>query len=394
MSDYDALHGETRAESRHSRMFGRVASVSRAWPAVAVRLVGVTVLLLAITAVPSPWSMPTDENAPALLRAVIVSDPLPGRDGLSGSATVELLEGPRAGERLVAAVDQATDIAGSIPYRVGDEVLLAQVTDAGGGEVFAVADRSRGVALALALGLLAAAVIAIAGAVGARSLLALAVTGVVLVRFGIPALLSGVSPLVVAGAISLVVGVSSVVITEGVNRRASATIMGIGGSLAAVACISIVLDRLLAFTPFAGDADLVNLIPLLGGSVDLRGVGLAAAMIGTLGIVDDVAATQVAAVEQIRQSDQHAGALEVGHRALAIGRSHVGAVINTLPLAYFAASLPLVVATLIAPGDLANRVSTETVAVEIVRAIAGTAGVLLAMPLATASALLIGVGEE
>jgi uncharacterized membrane protein len=53
-----------------------------------------------------------------------------------------------------------------------------------------------------------------------------------------------------------------------------------------------------------------------------------------------------------------------------------------------------VVAALIAPGGLASRLSTETVAVEVVRALAGTAGVLLAMPLATASALLIGVGEE
>jgi uncharacterized membrane protein len=184
------------------------------------------------------------------------------------------------------------------------------------------------------------------------------------------------------------------VITEGLNRRATATILGIGGSLIAVALISILLDRLLAFTPFAGDSDLVNLIPILGGNVDLRGIGLAAAMIGTLGIVDDVAATQVAAVEQIRRADVRAGTLDVGSRALAIGRSHVGAVINTLPLAYFAASLPLVVAALIAPGGIASRLSTETVAVEVVRALAGTAGVLLAMPLATASALLIGVGEE
>jgi uncharacterized membrane protein len=343
---------------------------------------------------PSPWALPTDTNAPALLRAVIVSQPLPGEGGVSGSATVELLEGPRVGERLTASLDQASDIAGSIPYSEGDEVLLTQITDVGGAEVFAVADRSRGTALLIALAIFAIAVVAIAGAVGARALLALTVTGVVLVRFGIPALLSGASPLVVAGAISLVVGVSSVVITEGFNRRSTATILGIGGSLIAVAFISILLDRLLAFTPFAGDADLVYLIPILGGNVDLRGIGLAAAMIGTLGIVDDVAATQVSAVEQIRRANVRAGTLDVGSRALAIGRSHVGAVINTLPLAYFAASLPLVVATLIAPGGIASRISTETVAVEVVRALAGTAGVLLAMPLATASALLIGVGEE
>lgn len=378
---------DTRTRQRSTR-------TSRAWLGGLTRLGGALLLLTVLLVAPSPWTLPTDTGAPVLLRAVIVSQPIPGEGGSSGSATVELLEGPRSGERLTAAVDQATDIVGSIPYSTGDEVLLTQLTDASGREVFAVADRSRGGALLLVLALFALAVVGVAGAVGARSLLALIVTGITLLRFGIPALVSGASPLVVAGMIALVVGVSSVVITEGFNRRATATILGIGGSLAAVALISILLDRLLAFTPFAGDSDLINLIPILGGTVDLRGIGLAAAMIGTLGIVDDVAATQVAAVEEIRRADVRAGSLDVGRRALAIGRSHVGAVINTLPLAYFAASLPLVVTALIAPGGVMSRLSTETVAVEVVRALAGTAGVLLAMPLATASAILIGVGEE
>lgn len=378
---------ETRTRQRSNR-------TSRAWLGSLTRLGGALLLLTVLLVAPSPWTLPTDTGAPVLLRAVIVSQPIPGEGGSSGSATVELLEGPRSGDRLTAAVDQATDIAGSIPYSMGDEVLLTQLTDASGREVFAVADRSRGGALLLVLALFALAVVGVAGAVGARSLLALIVTGITLLRFGIPALVSGASPLVVAGLIALIVGVSSVVITEGFNRRASATILGIGGSLAAVALISILLDRLLAFTPFAGDSDLINLIPILGGTVDLRGIGLAAAMIGTLGIVDDVAATQVAAVEEIRRADVRADSLDVGRRALAIGRSHVGAVINTLPLAYFAASLPLVVTALIAPGGVMSRLSTETVAVEVVRALAGTAGILLAMPLATASAILIGVGEE
>jgi uncharacterized membrane protein len=378
---------ETRTRQRSNR-------TSRAWLGSLTRLVGALLLLTVLLVAPSPWTLPTDTGAPVLLRAVIVSQPIPGEGGSSGSATVELLEGPRSGDRLTAAVDQATDIVGSIPYNTGDEVLLTQLTDASGREVFAVADRSRGGALLLVLALFALAVVGVAGAVGARSLLALIVTGITLLRFGIPALVSGASPLVVAGLIALFVGVSSVVITEGFNRRATATILGIGGSLGAVALISILLDRLLAFTPFAGDPDLINLIPILGGTVDLRGIGLAAAMIGTLGIVDDVAATQVAAVEEIRRADVRAGSLDVGRRALAIGRSHVGAVINTLPLAYFAASLPLVVTALIAPGGVMSRLSTETVAVEVVRALAGTAGILLAMPLATASAILIGVGEE
>lgn len=59
--------------------------------------------------------------------------------------------------------------------------------------------------------------------------------------------------------------------TEGFSRRSTATILGIGASLIAVGGLSVLLDRLLAFTPFAGDPELLNLLPLLGSNVDLRG---------------------------------------------------------------------------------------------------------------------------
>jgi uncharacterized membrane protein len=49
---------------------------------------------------------------------------------------------------------------------------------------------------------------------------------------------------------------------------------------------------------------------------------------------------------------------------------------------------------MIAPGEILTRISSESVAVEIVRSIVGTAGVLLVMPLSTAAAILVGVGEE
>jgi uncharacterized membrane protein len=49
---------------------------------------------------------------------------------------------------------------------------------------------------------------------------------------------------------------------------------------------------------------------------------------------------------------------------------------------------------MIAPGEILTRISSESIAVEIVRAAVGTAGVLLVMPLSTAAAILVGVGEE
>ena len=50
--------------------------------------------------------------------------------------------------------------------------------------------------------------------------------------------------------------------------------------------------------------DILNLVPLLGGEIDLRGIGLSATLIGTLGIIDDVALTQIAAVAELRRANR------------------------------------------------------------------------------------------
>jgi uncharacterized membrane protein len=357
-------------------------------------LLAAGVLLALLVLLPSPWSLPANPGASTLVRATLLTTPTDSVGGLSGSVDIQILDGASAGQRASAEVEQGEAIVGSIPFKAGDEVLLVELPGEAGAVTYAVADRSRGGGLVLLAVACAALVIAVAGSRGARALIALLAATILIVRFGLPAMLSGASPVLVAGGTALAVGALTTIVSEGFSRRSTAAILGISASLTVVGLLSIVLDQLLAFTPFAGDAELLNLMPLLGGEVDLRGIGLAAALIGTMGIIDDVAATQVAAVDELRQSARRDSDLVIATRALSIGRAHIAAVINTLPLAYFAAALPLVVSTLIAPGDLLTRISSESVAVEIVRSLVGTVGVLLVMPLSTVAALLVGVGEK
>jgi uncharacterized membrane protein len=73
--------------------------------------------------------------------------------------------------------------------------------------------------------------------------------------------------------------------------------------------------------------------------------------------------------------------------AMNIGRSHVAATVNTLFLAYVGASLPLLVLFAISrqpPGIVLNG---EVVAVEIVRTMVGSMGIVAAVPLTTAIAV-------
>jgi uncharacterized membrane protein len=69
-----------------------------------------------------------------------------------------------------------------------------------------------------------------------------------------------------------------------------------------------------------------------------------------------------------------------------IGRAHLGAIINTLFLAYVGASLPLVLLFSLKHEpflSFAQVVNNEEVATEIVRSLVGVIGLCLTMPIAT-----------
>jgi hypothetical protein len=75
--------------------------------------------------------------------------------------------------------------------------------------------------------------------------------------------------------------------------------------------------------------------------------------------------------------------------ALGIGRSHIGATVNTLFLAYVGASLPLLVILLLTRQPPELVWNNEEIATEIVRTLAGSLGIVAAVPLTTLVATLL-----
>ena len=71
-------------------------------------------------------------------------------------------------------------------------------------------------------------------------------------------------------------------------------------------------------------------------------------------------------------------------RALRIGREHIGALVNTLAIAYVGASLPLLLLFYqTSSASFAHIANTEIFATEIVRIMIGSIGLVLAVPVTT-----------
>jgi uncharacterized membrane protein len=71
----------------------------------------------------------------------------------------------------------------------------------------------------------------------------------------------------------------------------------------------------------------------------------------------------------------------------------MGAVINTLILAYTGASLPLVLLLYTSTAPVIELINREAIATEIIRAIVGSIGLLAAVPLTTLIAVWLMYGH-
>jgi hypothetical protein len=100
-------------------------------------------------------------------------------------------------------------------------------------------------------------------------------------------------------------------------------------------------------------------------------------------------------VFELRRADPTASFAKLVTGAFSVGRDHIAATVNTLFLAYAGASLPLLV-LFTTSGDALGTVATaEAVAVEVVRSLCGSIGLIAAVPLTTLlAAALTGRGAE
>ena len=344
------------------------------------------------------WLLPDLAERPSVpdsgqerLRAVVV-DPDAGTDAAGlPQLIVRFIEGERAGEEMLAVVHQTgMALPGTEPprYEEGDEVIASVFTGAAGG--FATVDEPWRIPL---LGWLvagfSAAVLLVGGLRGARSLVALAFTLLVVGKVLIPLLLAGWPPLPLAIGAAAGVTVVTLLLTEGPRRTTLAAILGTAGALAVTAVLAHLATEAARFSSLQGSEEVGFLVVLLGEQVDLGGMLLAATILGALGVLDDVTVTQAAAVAELRASSPQAPRGEVFRRAMTIGRSHIAATVNTLVLAYVGASLPLLLLFAVGESSPLVAANQELLAVEVVRALAGSIGIVAAVPLTTAIAAFL-----
>jgi uncharacterized membrane protein len=280
--------------------------------------------------------------------------------------------------------------AGGAQLETGDRILVT-VTDLPDGRTsYAFYDYQRATPMMLLFVLFAAAVLLLGRWKGLGALAGLGASIVILLGFVLPSLLDGRPPLLVAIVGASCIAFITLYLAHGLNIATTVALLSTFASLALTGILSLVFVNAARFTGYTEDSTFF--LQALGVQIDPRGLILAGIVIGTLGVLDDVTVTQVSAVWELRVARPEASTVELYRSAVNIGRDHISSTVNTLFLAYAGAALPLLLLFTEAQQSVGSVSTREIVAVEIVRTLVGSIGLVASVPIATwlAASVLAG----
>jgi uncharacterized membrane protein len=263
---------------------------------------------------------------------------------------------------------------------VGDRVVLNVVEEADPLFRYHYADRDRRgilVAVALVFGL---AVVGLGRVKGLAALGGLAVSVGILMAFVAPAILAGSEPVLVASVGGAAIAFSTLYLAHGWRKLTHVAVMGTFLALALTMALSFVVAWFARFSGFASEESLY--LALLDG-VQVSGLVLAGTVLGAIGALDDVTVTQVSAVFEIGQANPGMSEHDLYRAGLRVGRDHIASTVNTLLLAYAGAAMPLLLLLSLSELPLTAIANSEVVAIEIVRTLVGSIGLVASVPITT-----------
>ncbi len=296
--------------------------------------------------------------------------------------TAEILSGAEKG-KTVTFVNDFTQL------KAGEHFYIRHlVRPSEGSEFYTVADPDRLPVLVILLLVFVILTVLIGGRQGVRGLITLVGSMVLIGYVLLPGVIHGYSPMLVAmGTASLIIVVGSY-ITHGVNRTTSAAVLGMISTVLVTGAAAWYVVTLGHFSGYSSE-EITYVHYQFNGTVDLIGLLMGGILIGLLGVLYDSAIGQAVAVEELMRAGEHLSKREIFSRAMRMGREHIGALVNTLAIAYVGAGLPLLLLMSTSTNSLAFIANSEGIATELVRILVGSIGLLLAVPVTTLIAVWI-----
>ena len=300
------------------------------------------------------------------------------------NVTVVVQEGLETGS-LVVLPEVNTSFDPTFPQlAAGDNVILGfdSVTNS-----YYYQDRDRMSSLWWLILLFTVTVICLARVRGLLALFAMGGTVLMLVKFIAPSVLDGNDPVLVCVVAAAAIAYFSLYFTHGFSLMTTVALAGTLIALGLTLGISWIFFELAKFSGYSSEEAFV--LPFLAESLDVRGLLLGGTIIAALGALDDVTVTQAATGLELSARNNELSTRQLMISGLRVGREHIASTVNTLLLAYAGSSIPLLLLFAVSEQSLGDVANSELIAIELVRTLCGSIGLVAALPITTYLAALL-----
>lgn len=295
--------------------------------------------------------------------------------------SIQLTSGPEAGK----VVDTFNFVSERSPYEIrvkaGDKVIVAVARDMGKVS-YHVSDFDRFDYVYILGGLFVLALVVFGGFIGAKSVLVIAFSMLVIFKFFVgQVLLNQYSITILTLAVAAIIAGATQIVVSGLSKKTLAAVLGTIGGVALAGLLSMLSIHLMHLTGLDSEEAMLLKASTLS-HIDFQGVLFAGMVFGALGAVMDVTISIASAVSEVKSVQPSIGFRELVRAGMNVGRDIMGTMSNTLILAYAGSSLPLML--LISSqqnAPMLKILNLNMIVTEIARALTGSIGLICAIPL-------------
>ncbi|MCT4606989.1 MAG: YibE/F family protein [Marinisporobacter sp.] len=227
---------------------------------------------------------------------------------------------------------------------------------------------------------------------GLLSVVSLGISGVIILKLMIPMIVKGYNPVMGAVICSILIILISFILISGFTRKSMVAILGTIGGTVTAAILAQTFTKLCTITGLASE-EINFLIREVGLEIDFRGLYLSGVLIGSIGVVMDVAMTITSVIFELKSHSPTIGFIKLVHSGLEVGKDVMATMVNTLILAYVGGSMPLFLMFYNFQMPFNQMVSKEIIATEIIRSLCGSIGLILTIPLTSFIASMMVEGK-
>ena len=225
-----------------------------------------------------------------------------------------------------------------------------------------------------------AVLLLLGGKQGVKAFIGLIYTVLVIVFVLLPLTLKGLSPVPLTIAIVFVTSAVCFLLIGGLQKKTVAAALGSLAGVLIAAVLGAIAAKIGGVTTFQMDEAEALLLVKSTNPIKLRGLLTSGILIAAMGAVMDISMSISSAIGEVHDANKKLGFKDLFAAGMNIGRDAMGTMANTLVLAYVGGSLNMMVLIYSYGVSFTQLVNTDFVAIELIRAIAGSVGIIGAVP--------------